>query len=111
MAEKLREQLIGAWKLVSYQDIPVAFDPSSPWASTAGPTIYTRTATCRPSSPRRTVPIRLRGLVRRPPTITPRKRPPTSPTRTVPRRRGKANPDSLNFVSLFPNWTGQPTAR
>lgn len=42
MAENLREQLIGAWKLVSYQEIPVdGSDRSGPLGINRGLIIYT----------------------------------------------------------------------
>lgn len=67
MAEGLRDRLIGAWKLVSYQEIPIdGSDPFEPLGHEPHGIImntgrvHVRTALqARPST------LRLRGLVRR----------------------------------------------
>lgn len=95
MAENLREQLIGAWKLVSYQEIPVdGSDPFEPLGhQPRGLIIYTPDGYMSASSPRRTVPTSAPGTGSPGrPTITPRKRPPTSPTRDRSTSTRKSNP-------------------
>jgi Lipocalin-like domain len=97
MADKIRDQLIGAWKLVSYVAKPVdGSSPFYPMGEEPMGIIRSLPVTCSTARPRSTA-----------------KKPPLIIAYSGPFHvdEEKKTLTHSMFVSLFPNWTGQTQPR